>query len=58
MHLSRQEEIIGALWAIAAIAAFGNGYAVAGWIFTIKSVSDILCSVLYSFNKIKAERSK
>lgn len=40
MSISKQEEIISVLWAIAALTAFGFGYEIWGWIFAVKAASD------------------
>lgn len=54
MSISRQEELIGVCWLIAAITAFGNGYVVVGWICLVKSFIDMVCSIVVAC-KHKAE---
>lgn len=45
MSKSRQKELIGTLWIIAALLAFGFGYTGWGWCFAIKGASDQVCSI-------------
>lgn len=45
MSISRQEEIIAALWTISAILAFGNGFPTWGLFFAIKAVVDMANSI-------------
>lgn len=56
MSDSRKEEIIAALWLIAALLAFGNGYTVLGWMLTVKSVLDTATSIYFAATEILAER--
>jgi hypothetical protein len=56
MKLSRQEEVICALWTIAALLAFSNNFSVAGWLFLVKAVADFLYVLRFSIVEIKAER--
>ena len=55
MTISRQEEIIAVLWAIAALLAFGFEFAVFGWVFACKAALDTLCALWFSVKEIKAE---
>ena len=48
MSISRQEEIIAALWAIAAILALGFDFTAWGWLFAGKSAGDIAISIFYA----------
>lgn len=56
MSISRQEEIISALWAVCALLAFGYGFTVWGWLFTVKAASDALCSVGFAIIEILAAK--
>lgn len=47
MSISRQEELLAVLWAIAAILCFGFNFTTYGWAFAAKSVFDTGCSILY-----------
>ena len=57
MAVSRQEEIIAALWAICAILSFSSGYEFWGWFFAIKSIADTLCSIAYVKKEIREEKN-
>jgi hypothetical protein len=52
MKISRQEEIIAALWIIAAILCFGFNHEVWGWIFAIKGGMDTLSSIWCAFKEV------
>jgi CHASE2 domain-containing sensor protein len=56
MSNSKQEEIISALWVIAALLAFGNGFFVWGWVFAIKAALDTACAILYGISEVIAEK--
>ena len=58
MSRSIQEEIIGVLWTIAALLAFGNGYSIWGWIFAIKAGLDCLTSILFAIQEAKAKLAR
>lgn len=47
-YKSEVEEIIAALWIIAALLAFGFGYTVFGVFFSTKGVLDLLCAAQYA----------
>ena len=55
MSTSRQEEIIAVLWVIAALIAFGNGYAGWGWTFAIKGAIDTLQAIWMGVIEIISE---
>lgn len=61
MSISRQEEIIAALWAIAALIAFGSGFATWGWVFAIKAALDTVASIVIGTKEaiagVKARRA-
>jgi hypothetical protein len=48
MRKSIEEEIVAALWIIAALLSFGFDFKGWGWVFAIKGVGDVLCSILYA----------
>ena len=56
MSESKVEEIIAALWSVCALLAFGYGFTVWGWIFTVKAVADTLCSIGFAMREIAKER--
>jgi len=56
MDVSRQEEIIGTLWAICAVLAFGFDFSTWGWIFAIKAATDHLTAIYCAVKEILAER--
>ncbi len=58
MNVSRQEEIISALWVIAALMAFTGGFKVWGWIFAIHAGFSCLCSIRYAAIEIAAKKAK
>lgn len=43
---STAEEVIAALWAIAAILCFGFSFTFAGWAFAAKALIDGVCAVI------------
>ena len=45
MSISRQEELISALWVICAILCFEFGHPIWGWIFTTKATFDTLAAI-------------
>lgn len=53
MKISRQEEIIGVLWIIASILAFGFHFNFFGWIFCIKGLIDMGYSISFALKEIK-----
>lgn len=57
MSESKQEEIIGVLWLIAAVTAFGNGYTYWAWVFAVKAAFDIACSIVRAIQAV-LERQK
>lgn len=56
MSISRQEEVIAVLWAIAALLAFNGEHDTWGWIFAIKAASDILCAIYFGIQENLQER--
>ena len=50
-----QEEILATLGAIAANTCFGFGFNVGGWIFAIKVISDLGCSLYWGIKESKSE---
>jgi hypothetical protein len=55
MSVSRQEEIIAALWVICSLLAFLNGFVVAGWLFGAKGGIDLICSIYHGVRENVAE---
>jgi len=55
MVRSIQEEVITALWVIAALLAFGFGFPVWGWIFTVKAVVDFILTLRYAYKELQEE---
>ena len=55
MELSSQEEILCALWAIAALLAFGFGYSAWGMVFSVKAGLDLLCVFRQARKEFAAE---
>ena len=53
MNISRQEEIISALWIIAAILCFNGGHPVFGWGLLVKGILDSACAVVFALIEIK-----
>lgn len=49
---SYNEEIIAALWIIAAILSFAHGHPVWGWIFGIKAATDAAASILVAAREL------
>lgn len=47
MSISRQEEIIAALWAVCAVLAFGSGFQLWGWLFAIKAATDTAAAIWF-----------
>jgi hypothetical protein len=43
--VSTREEVIAALWTIAALVAFNGGHGVIGTLLAIKAASDVLCAL-------------
>lgn len=59
MSESKSEEIISALWAIAALLAFSGGHDIWGWIFAIKAALDTVASIFFALlGIIRARRLK
>ena len=58
MSISRQEEIIAALWAICAVLAFGFDFTVWAWIFTVKAVSDTVIAIKFALVEIRKNKGK
>jgi hypothetical protein len=56
MNISRQEEIIAALWCIASLLSFNGGYVGWGWFFAIKSGSDIIYALRHVRKELLEER--
>lgn len=56
MSISRQEEIIGTLWIIAAVLAFGFDYPSWGWIFAAKGASDTVAAFFAAFRGHRHEK--
>lgn len=48
---STVEEVISALWVIAAVVSFGFNFYVVGWIFAVKATSDMFTSILFSWRE-------
>ena len=57
MNTSTIEEIITALWTIAALLAFNGGFQIIGWALTVKAVSDLLCVIFYGWKEVKAKHA-
>ena len=58
MSISRQEEMIAATWAIAALLAFMGDYTAWGWFFAVKAAGDTVYAIFYAVKEIIAERKK
>ncbi|MDR0274102.1 MAG: hypothetical protein LBI48_01940 [Burkholderiaceae bacterium] len=52
---SKSEEIIAALWAICALLAFGFGFTVWGWVFTVKAAFDAAITITLAVFAIAKE---
>ena len=61
MSNSKTEEMLAALWTIAALMAFANGHQVWGWIFVIKAALDTACAIgvaiIEAIKEVKAARA-
>jgi hypothetical protein len=57
MDVSRQEEIIAALWAIASILSFGFGYNEFGGALALKAGFDIITTIKCAYREIKNEKT-
>lgn len=55
MSVSRQEEIIAALWAICAVLCFSFGHVMWGWVFSVKAIMDTLSSIHYAVKEVLQE---
>lgn len=53
MSISRQEEILSALWCIAALLAFGFEYETWGWVFAVKATTDTMCAIYFGIKEGK-----
>ena len=53
MSKSKEEEIIGVLWLIAALLAFISGHPNLGYFFSIKAMFDMLCCIILAIQKVK-----
>ena len=53
MDKSKQEEVIGTLWIIAALIAFSNNYQIWGWIFAINASFATICSIVIAYRKAR-----
>lgn len=49
------EEVIGCLWLITAVLAFGFGFDALGWFCAIKAATDQCMAIFYTVKEIKAE---
>jgi len=56
MSQSKEEEIIAALWFIAAVLSFGFGFTFWGWVFAIKGAADTAFAFYYAYQEVKDER--
>ena len=54
MSKANQEEIICALWVIAALLAFGFGYRFWGLFFAAKAVMDLIATFYYGWIEVVA----
>jgi hypothetical protein len=52
MRLSRQEEIISALYLIAALLAFNGGHIVCGWILAAKAALNCVISIRFAYYEV------
>ena len=52
---STAEEVIAALWAIAAILCFGFDFTFAGWAFAAKALIDGVCAVVFGIKEALKE---
>ncbi len=61
MSVSKEEEMIGTLWIVAAVLAFGFGYYWWGWAFSLKGGTDqvisIFCALCNRFIGQKGENN-
>ena len=53
MSESKEEEIIGTLWLIAAVLAFGFQYTGWGYVFTVKAATDQLLSIVFAIRRMR-----
>jgi tryptophanyl-tRNA synthetase len=53
---STVEEVISALWMIAAITSFGFNFDAIGWILAIKSISDMCASIWFGWRESVASK--
>ena len=58
MSLSRQEEIIAALWIICAVLAFGFKFTTFGWIFFIKGLTDLVGALWFGIDESRESRRR
>ncbi len=58
MEISRQEEIIAGIWAIAAILSFGFGYPVWGWIFAAIAWVGVFYAIATARSELQAKRTR
>lgn len=56
MSVSRQEEIISALWAICAVLCFSFGHVTWGWVFAVKATVDTIFSIHCAISESLQER--
>lgn len=49
MAKSDSNEILASLAAICAILAFGFGFPICGWIFTVKGIVDLICACIRAY---------
>ena len=55
MSISRQEEVIAILWAIASLLAFIAGQGVWGYIFATKAAMDMVCAIYHGIKEVTVE---
>lgn len=57
MSISRQEEIISALWVICSLLAFGLHFDLAGWLFGVKAGLDIVFSLCFAAKEARKKKA-
>jgi len=51
VSISKQEEIISALWFICSLLAFIAGFKIAGWFFAIKAGGDMIFALVFAYKE-------
>jgi hypothetical protein len=51
------EEIIGVLWLIAALLAFGQSYVFWGYVFSVKAAMDMMCTIIFAVRHLKEKEN-